>query len=364
MRKRFLHELGDMLEYVTPYSTSFNVTITDISNNQIILADTKTVVDFFDTLYWDRVFIAKEENIEDAEKSFERVYKNYMKRNEKNFSLMYQALYDYKYNPIENYNRFEDTNVENGGKDTTTTNGSETGTTSSHKDITNTTTSENTNTTKSDTTNTETLTKENTNTVTATQSSTNNITYDNKETRSDDLHASATSNVSDTNKGQDTIIKKESGFNQPDTLHDSESQVTSYGKQTTTNSTTTTENTGSQMTAKTGTDKNITSTNTSSSDTINETATTTNKGNDTVNVTENGTNTGTITDTSTLATENTNSNTNETSYGSTVTTNSNIHGNIGVTTNQAMINAELEMRTQNLLENILERFINLYTVYM
>lgn len=280
MGKRYVHELGNLLEYVGQYSTSFNVTLTDVSNNQITLADTKTVVDFFDTLYWDRVYIAKEENIEDAEKSFEKIYKSYMKRYEKDFSLMYQALYDYKYSPIENYNRYEDTLVENGGKDTTSSNGTES------------------------------------------QTSTNTITYDSKDTRTDDLHASATSGVMDSNSGEDTITKKDSGFNQPDSLHDSEKEVTMYGKHTETNSTTTTENTGSQLNAKSGQD------------------------------------------TSSVTTENTNSNTNETAYGATMSTTSNIHGNIGVTTNQTMINAEIEMRSQNLLENILERFINLYTVYM
>lgn len=280
MGKRYVHEIGDMLEYVGQYSTSFNVTVTDVSNNQITLADTKTVVDFFDTLYWDRVFIAKEENIEDAEKSFERIYKSYMKRYEKDFSLMYQALYDYKYSPIENYNRFEDTLVENGGKDTTSTNGAEK------------------------------------------QTSTNTIEYGSKDTRTDDLHATATSEVTDNNSGEDAITKKDSGFNQPDSLHDSEKQVTMYGKQINTNSTTTTENTSSQLNAKSGQD------------------------------------------TSSVTSENTNSNTNETTYGATMSTTSNIHGNVGVTTNQSMIVSEIQMRSHNLLENILERFINLYTVYM
>lgn len=280
MGKRYVHEIGDMLEYVGQYSTSFNVTVTDVSNNQITLADTKTVVDFFDTLYWDRVFIAKEENIEDAEKSFERIYKSYMKRYEKDFSLMYQALYDYKYSPIENYNRFEDTLVENGGKDTTSTN------------------------------------------VAEKQTSTNTIEYGSKDTRTDDLHATATSEVTDNNSGEDAITKKDSGFNQPDSLHDSEKQVTMYGKQINTNSTTTTENTGSQLNAKSGQD------------------------------------------TSSVTSENTNSNTNETTYGATMSTTSNIHGNVGVTTNQSMIVSEIQMRSRNLLENILERFINLYTVYM
>lgn len=269
---RYEHEVGDMLEYVTQYSTAFNVVVKDKDNNDITLADTKSVCDFIDTLYWDRIFLSKYENIQDAESNFEKVFKSFMKRHEVDFSLMYQALYDYKYSPIENYNRIEESDVVKGGTDTNTTS----------------------------------------------ETSENSILYGSIDTREDNLSSNAQSNATDSNSGDDTISKSVSGFNQPNTMNDSERETTVYGKKTTTSATTTTSNTGTQKTTKSGTDSNNSESVTSS----------------------------------------------EMSYGGTEKTTSNIHGNIGVTTNQQMIESEIEMRKRNLLENIVEQFINFTTVFM
>lgn len=269
---RYEHEVGEMLEYVTQYSTAFNVVVKDKENNDITLADTKSVCDFMDTLYWDRIFLSKYENIQDAESNFEKVFKSFMKRHEVDFSLMYQALYDYKYSPIENYNRIEESDVVKGGKDTNNT----------------------------------------------TETSENTITYGTIDTREDNLSATAQSNATDRNAGTDIISKAVSGFNQPNTMNDSERETTTYGKETSTTGNTTTTNTGTQKNTKSGTDSN---------------------------------NSGSV-------------KSSEMSYGGTEKTTSNIHGNIGVTTNQQMIESEIEMRKSNLLENIIEQFINFTTVFM
>lgn len=269
---RYEHEIGEMLEYVTPYSTAFNIVVKDKVNNDITLADTKSVCDFMDTLYWDRIFLSKYENIQDAESNFEKVFKSFMKRHEVDFSLMYQALYDYKYSPIENYNRIEESDVVKGGKDTNNT----------------------------------------------TETRENSISYGAIDTREDNLAATAHSDATDRNSGTDSISKAVSGFNQPNTMNDSERETTTYGKETSTTGNTTTTNTGTQKNTKSGTDSNH-------SESVQNS---------------------------------------EMSYGGTEKTTSNIHGNIGVTTNQQMIESEIEMRKSNLLENIIEQFINFTTVFM
>jgi hypothetical protein len=269
---RYVHEVGDMLEYVTQYSTAYNITVQDKEGTDVVLGDTKTVCDMLDTLYWSRLFISKNESVQDAESQFEKVFKNFLKRRQKDFNLIYQSLYDYTYNPIENYNRMEVSDVVKGGTDTNTTR----------------------------------------------EQSENSINYGSIDTREDNLSATAQSNATDRNAGTDIISKAVSGFNQPNTMNDSEKETTTYGKETTTTGTTTTTNTGTQKNTKSGTDSN-------NSESLK---------------------------------------TSEMSYGGTEKTTSNIHGNIGVTTSQQMITAEVEMRKYNLLENILDEFIEYSTVFM
>lgn len=269
---RYVHEVGDMLEYVTQYSTAFNITVQDKEGTEVVLGDSKTVCDMMDSLYWSRMFISKNERVQDAETQFEKVFKSFLKRRQKDFNLIYQSLYDYAYNPIENYNRMEENNIIKGGKDSNVTTG--------HNDT--------------------------------------SYNYGAVDTREDNLTATAISKATDANAGEDRVTKFVSGFNQPNTLNESEREVSSYGKNTTTNADSTSKNTGTQTNSKTGTDTNNTETQSTS----------------------------------------------EISYGSTERTTSNIHGNIGVTTSQQMITAELEMRKYNLLENILDEFIEYSTVFM
>ena len=269
---RYEHEVGLMLEYVSQYSTAFNVVVKDKENNDITLADTKSVCDFIDTLYWDRIFLSKYENIQDAESNFEKVFKSFMKRHEVDFSLMYQALYDYKYSKIEKYNLIEESDVIQCGKYINT----------------------------------------------ISEQSENSISYGAIDTREDNLSATARSDATARNTGTDIISKAVSGFNQPNTMNDSDRETTTYGKETATNGATITSNTGTQKNTKSGTDSN-------NSESVKNS---------------------------------------EMTYGGTEKTTSNIHGNIGVTTNQQMIESEIEMRKMNLLENIIEHFINFTTVFM
>lgn len=269
---RYVHEVGDMLEYVTQYSTAFNITVQDKDGVDVILGDTKTVCDILDNLYWSRLYISKNKNVQDSETQFEKVFKNFLKRRQKDFNLIYQSLYDYAYNPIENYNRLEESDIIKGGKDSNLTTG--------HNDTT--------------------------------------YNYGSVDTRTDNLSATANSTAADTNSGEDGVTKFVSGFNQPNTLNESERELSTYGKSTTSRADTTSKNTGTQTNSKTGTDTNNTEIQSNS----------------------------------------------EITYGGTEKTTSNIHGNIGVTTSQQMITAELEMRKYNLLENILDEFIEYSTVFM
>lgn len=269
---RYVHEVGDMLEYVTQYSTAFNITVQDKDGADVVLGDTKTVCDMMDTLYWSRLFISKNKNVQDSETQFEKVFKNFVKRRQKDFNLVYQSLYDYAYNPIENYNRIEESNLIKGGKDSNTS--------TAHNDTT--------------------------------------YNYGSVDTRTDNLTATAQSTATDSNGGEDNVTKYVSGFNQPNTLNESERELSTYGKRTTSTADSTSKNTGTQSTSKTGTDTSNTETQSNS----------------------------------------------ETSYGGTEKTTSTIHGNIGVTTSQQMITAELEMRKYNLLENIIDEFIEYSTVFM
>ena len=337
---RYEHEVGEMLEYVTQYSTAFNVVVKDKDNNDITLADTKSVCDFMDTLYWDRIFLSKYENTQDAESNFEKVFKSFMKRHEIDFSLMYQALYDYKYSPIENYNRIEESDIVKGGTDTNTTretseNSISYGAIDTREDNLSATTQSNA-----------------TDTNTTNEQSENTISYGGIDTREDNLSATAQSNATDRNGGADIISKAVSGFNQPNTMNDSEKETTTYGKETSTTGTTTTTNTGTQKNTKSGTDSNNTESHKSIEVSYGGTETTTNTG------TQKNTKSGTDSNNSESVKNS------EMSYGGTEKTTSTIHGNIGVTTNQQMIESEIEMRKSNLLENIIEQFINFTTVFM
>ena len=303
---RYVHEVGDMLEYVTQYSTAYNITVQDKEGTDVVLGDTKTVCDMLDTLYWSRLFISKNETVQDAESQFEKVFKNFLKRRQKDFNLIYQSLYDYTYNPIENYNRMEVSDLVKGGTDTNTTR----------------------------------------------EQSENSINYGSIDTREDNLSATAQSNATDRNVGEDIISKAVSGFNQPNTMNDSEKETTAYGKETTTTGTTTTTNTGTQKNTKSGTDSNNSESLKTSEMSYGGTEKTTNTG------TQKNTKSGTDSNNSESVKNM------EMSYGGTEKTTSNIHGNIGVTTSQQMITAEVEMRKYNLLENILDEFIEYSTVFM
>lgn len=267
-----MHEVGDMLDYVTQYSTAYNISVQNKEGVEIVLGDTKTVCDIIDTLYWNRLYITRYENIQDAASQFEKVFKSFIKRRQTDINLMYQSLYDYSYNPIENYNRIEESDTVKGGKDTNTT----------------------------------------------TEQNNTTYNYGSVETREDNLSASAQSNATDSNNGDDTVSKSVSGFNQPNVMNESERETTNYGKTTTSQGNTTTTNTGTQTNSKNGSDTN---------------------------------NTETV---SSL----------EMTYGATENITSNIHGNIGVTTSQQMIESELEMRKYNLMESIIDEFIDFSTVFM
>lgn len=269
---RYVHEVGDMIDCVTQYSTAYNIIVQNKEGTDVLLGDTNSVCDILDTLYWSRLFISKSETVQDAEKQFEKIFKNFVKRRQKDINLIYQSLYDYTYNPIENYNRMEESELIKGGKDSNTTTG--------HNDTT--------------------------------------YKYGSIDTRNDNLTATAQSTATDSNGGEDNVTKFVSGFNQPNTLNESARELSTYGKNTTSTADSTSKNTGTQTNSKTGTDTNKTETQSTS----------------------------------------------EISYGSTEKTTSNIHGNIGVTTSQQMITAELEMRKYNLLENIIDEFIEYSTVFM
>ena len=250
------------------------------------------------------VILGASATLPDAIRSFYEMYSLYLINHEHGINKQYQALYDYDYSPIENVDRYE--------------NETDTGTSSGT----------NSNTRTLNTTERMTYGK------TETNSGTDSTTYGHTVT------ASGTDRVKDS--GIDSLLKtgsitnetQKAGYNAPNTYtpdikntesYSNYSEANNYGKQE--------QTTHGRVDTESGTDSVL------------HGHTITDSGNDTK------TDTGTVSDSGTES-------------GSTSNRRElRVHGNIGVTTNNQLIEAELEMRKISLAEMIIDDIINDYTYY-
>ncbi len=297
----------DIFEILKDNITDFSINATDKNGTPVQVISAYNARKYMSKKYASRkypVILGTSATITDARDDFEETFNMFMTNHRHGIDKQYQALFDYNYSPIENVDRYE--NEE--GNNTRTTDGEKTTT---HN--------------LSDTT---------TYGRTETNSGTDTTTYGRV------VSESGTDTTRKT--GVDTFGKsgaivnetQKAGFNAPNAYtNDSRSQESynAYDESTTYGS--------SDATTFGHTDTN------SGSDTLNHGHAVTLGGNDTTRTT------GTVTDDDT---------TNETSENE---RSLHVHGNIGVTTNNQLIEAELEMRKISLAEMILDDFINTYTYY-
>ena len=342
----FYFTVEELIENVSN-KENYNISLYNRENSIVTISDSDSTIDYIDFYYDDRIFASRKNDIKFASETFEKEFHNYIERHKKDFSLAFQSLYDYEYNPIENYNRVEKMERKDGGTDNTATTKEVTDDIShnSTENINSTLSTEMsaTNTTSVD----RLLTKNEENAHTINESASEQTAYNTTETRTDNLHSATTSTLENASSGTDKTQEKTSGYNSPTTLYPEKENETTYGKRVEESNTANSDNTGTQTNAKiTGTD----------SEKYGETK---QENNDSTN-----TNEETVTSqTTTQGTKNENESINIT-YGKTENVDSLIHGNIGVTTTQQMINSELELRLKkNIIETIIDRFINSTTFY-
>ena len=240
----------------------------------------------------------------DAESAFIEDFTLWVANRQKNIDLQYQALFDYPFNPIENYDRYEDETI---NKDISTTYGKK-----------------------------------------STLGGSDSITYGKKNTEggSDSLQHGKVETLSGTDTythdTTDTLTKSGSenhttsrtGFNSPnDYTPESQDKLTYTARTDTTVIDTDDTTTYGKKTTDSGTD------------------TTTYGKTDTLS----GTDSTTYGKTDTLSgSDSTDDDTERESH---------IHGNIGVTTASAMISEAVELYTRSFAEMLIDNFINDYTFY-
>ena len=278
--------------------------------------------------------------VDDAKDALNEDFDLWVKNRQHNIDMQYQALFDYDYSPIENYDRFENATVTTDGEikygKVVSDSGSDS--TTYGKEVADTGTDE----TTYGKIETESGTDETTygKILSDSGTDTQTTTFDKDET--DTL----------TKSGSKTVENQKAGFNAPNTYTPSEKTTESYTNYSETNViddySTNTETTvhGKRETA-------------SGSDSVDYGKTVTDSGSDSITygktVTESGT------DTLSYGKRVTDSGKDE--NDETVETESHIHGNIGVTTSTAMIEEVVKMRLLSLAEMLLDNFVNDYTFY-
>lgn len=359
----FYFTVEELLENVNN-KENYKISLYNRENNIVTISDSVSTIDYIDFYYDDRIFPSRKDNIKSASETFEKEFHNYIERHKKDFSLAFQSLYDYEYNPIENYNRIEKIERKDGGADNTATTKELTDNVSQNS-------TENINSTLStETTTTNTtsydrlLTKNEENSHAINESETEETTHDMSETRTDDLHSSSSVVTENVTSGTDTTLDKTSGYNSPTVLYPEKESETTYGKRIEDSTTSNSANTGTQTNTKTGNDSITNEKIGNNKDTI--TGTDSEKVGETKQENNESTNTNeeiVANQTTTQGSKNENESINIT-YGKTENVDSLIHGNIGVTTTQQMINSELELRLKkNIIESIIDRFIDSTTFY-
>ena len=284
----------------------------------------------------------------------------WVKNRQHNIDRQYQALFDYEYSPIENVDRYENETIE---KDATTTYGkvdTESGTdTTNYGKVDTLSGSDSTTYGKVDTlSGTDSLQHG----KIETNSGTDTTNYGKVETHSGNDVVTDSGDETTTRNGDHTTTTTKAGFNAPNAYTPSEKVAenfddledkTDFGKVETTAH-------GHKVTD-------------SGSEGLVHGHVVTDSGTDSTTYGKKNTESGS--DSVTYGKKNTESGSDSTTYGHKNTQSGDdvldddtertlhVHGNIGVTTNNQLIEAELEMRMMSLAEMLLDNFVNDYTFY-
>lgn len=305
MAVKTIYEMFDIV-----YNDNFlDLTITgsDINGDDQTIITNADAKSYIRQKYATRLFpviLGDSASLTDAKRTWQEIYTLYLTNHLHGINKQMQALFDYNYSPIENVDRYE----------TETTAGTESGTNSNTK--------------------TNNLSNSTQYGRTETNSGTDTTTFGHVVTESGTDTIRRTGN--DTLEKDGSIINttEKAGYNAPNTYTNDTKNTETYNNYSEDNVHAT-----SDATTFGHTDTN------SGSDSLAHGHVVTNSGTDTERQT------GTVTDAGT------------TSGSSSTERTLHTHGNIGVTTNNQLIEAEIEMRKLSLAEMIIDDIINEYTYY-
>ena len=305
MAVKTIYEMFDIV-----YNDNFlDLTITgsDINGDDQTIITNADAKSYIRQKYATRLFpviLGDSASLTDAKRTWQEIYTLYLTNHLHGINKQMQALYDYNYSPIENVDRYE----------TETTEGTETGESSNTK--------------------TNNLSNSTQYGRTETNSGTDTTTFGHVVTESGTDTIRRTGN--DTLEKDGSIINttEKAGYNAPNSYTADTKNTETYNNYSEDNVHAT-----SDATTFGHTDTN------SGSDSLAHGHVVTNSGTDTE------IQTGTVTDAG------------ETSGSTSTERTLHTHGNIGVTTNNQLIEAEIEMRKMSLAEMILDDIIDQYTFY-
>lgn len=321
MAVKTVYELYDILDTVG--NIALGISALDKAGNINVVISDDDARAYIKQKYATRrypVILGRSATITDARESFEEIYTIYLKNHQHGINKQYQALYEYDYSPIENVDRHE----------TETSTLSRNGTNSN--------------------TRTDNLSRSTTYGRTESNSGTDTTTYGHVLTESGTDTMTDSGNDINRLSGADTLGRsgsivnetEKAGFNAPNTYTPdtkTTERYNSYEEDTTYGKTETTTHGKSTATQYGKTDTN------SGADSLQHGHMITQGGTDTES------NTGTVSDSGTTSESGNDSRT------------LHVHGNIGVTTNNQLIEAEIAMRKMSLAEMIIDNIINDYTYY-
>lgn len=283
------------------------ITGTDINGDDQTIITDADAKSYIRQKYATRLFpviLGDSASLMDAKRTWQEIYTLYLTNHLHGINKQMQALFDYNYSPIENVDRYE----------TETSSGTESGTNSNTK--------------------TNNLSNSTQYGRTETNSGTDTTTFGHVVTESGTDTIRRTGNDTLEKNGSIINTTEKAGYNAPNSYTADTKNTESYNNYSEDNIHAT-----SDATTFGHTDTN------SGSDSLQHGHVVTNSGTDTERQT------GTVTDAGTTS-------------GSTSTERTlHVHGNIGVTTNNQLIEAEIEMRKLSLAEMILDDIINEYTYY-
>lgn len=361
-----INELLDK-NYSEPYTGLFSVNVGGDANLQFMTGYNSDSMDFdlthISALYGSRRFRAVSFRQLDAVDSFRKTWSAWLNANKANWQRVYDAIAE-EYKPLENYNKTSTITTTYAGRETNTDTLADTHTTTYAGTETNTDTNDITNTTtyagseKNTTTHntTDTTTQDGTETATRTLNTSESTTKSGTETMTDTI-AGVTNSATDSFKAFDVPSASGSFADRGQTTQVNGAHTDTHA-QSFTNRTDTTTNSGTDTTA---------------TEFDGRTSTETMTGTDTTETTFTGRtdtakNSGSIVhakefDERTDTTANTGTVTHEKSFDErTDTVSENTYGNIGVTTNDAMLSSFVDLRvTLDFYKKLFKEFLYQYT---